>query len=266
MEHSKHKRNQVAEMCVFAPDSGEYYQPLDDEIRTCSSQNLHIASAFRHNLAAASSTVTLPFTLVSTGIYNARLHSLHLAEIFREKARLVGAGMDDTIDESREQELATLARQRLQEEIRSNPELCGNQIFDVLGSHLQNDDFAKVARELLRQGTVLLWRAVEVLIRDLHAETVGLEMKGVKSALKALLRAEGDQESLMKNLGILALFQERHLIVHCRSIVDAKFIEATGENLVAGSELVIKVERIEQRFQEARGAGIQILQAVRLLG
>jgi len=183
MEYSNQRQKQVAEMCVFAPDSGDYYQPLDDEMSKCSPQNLHIASAFRHNLVAASSTVTLPFRFVSTGIYDARLHSLRLAEVFREKARLIRVGMDDTIDESKEQELISLARKRLQEELSSKPELCGNQIFDVLGRHLQNDDFAKVARELLRQGIVLLWGTVEVLIRDLHTEALGLEMKGVKSAL-----------------------------------------------------------------------------------
>jgi len=69
----------------------------------------------------------------------------------------------------------------------------------------------------------------------------------------------------MQDLGIWALYQERHLIVHRRSIVDARFIEAIGENLVVGSELVIKAERLEQRFRETRDAGIQILKAVRLL-
>jgi len=254
------------DMFVFSPDSGEYYQPLDVESMKCAPQILYIATAFRHNLAATSSTVTLPFTLVWSGICDKRFHSLRLAEILREKARLIRLGADETISESREQGLATLANRLLEEEIHLKEDIYGNEVFDVLNSHLGHDDFCKGAKELLRQTTVLLWGAIEVLVRDLHAEIVGPEMKGIKTALKALFKSEMDQQSLMKDLGIWILYQERHLIVHCRSVVDKKYIEATGENLPVGSELIIDAKRFEQRFREVRDAGIRIMQAARALG
>ena len=206
MSHSERRKMGAEDMFVFSPDSGEYYQPLDVESVKCAPQILHIATAFRHNLAATSRTVTLPFTLVWSGICDKRFHSLRLAEIFREKARLTRLGEDKTISESREQELATLASRRLQEEIHLKQELYGSEVFDVLNNHLGHDDFSKGAKELLRQTTVLLWGAIEVLLRDLHAEIVGPEMKGVKTALKALFQSEMGQQDLMKDLGIWILY------------------------------------------------------------
>jgi len=147
-------------------DEDTFFPSLDTVIDPAPSNISSLATAFKRNLQSVNVTVAVPFRIVFVAVTNERLSRLHLAAEMRSRARALRSEETDPDKDRRvRQEAADNFRQEL-----ATPETIErlvNQTLDNLLSTVKDEDFARAARELLRQGVVLLWGALEVLANDL---------------------------------------------------------------------------------------------------
>lgn len=153
---------------LVAPSTEEIFAKFDATIAPIPTEYRTIANTFRHNISAALSTVTLPFTLASTSVEQNHFQRIHIAE--RIRARSIEESTlqpGESIELAREQEAYTKANLRMKEFIQSED---GRNAFiqDVCTFLLTSlaHGLEPAAQELLQQGVVLLWSAFEVLCRD----------------------------------------------------------------------------------------------------
>jgi hypothetical protein len=120
-----------------------------------------IANAFRSNLESAIQVASVPFQLV-----NAAVHRRHFDRIYSsERIRQLKYEIPDT---ERDAQALSIARTRFLEE-RQTEEYSGlvrNEIVHRLYESLKDADFNVAADELLRQTTVMIWGAFEVIATD----------------------------------------------------------------------------------------------------
>lgn len=123
--------------------------------------------AFVSNLSGMLSTICMPVTIASASAQQWRYRQILMAERIRYKGRLSGAGRT-------EKETNELAQKRFKDELSSKDGV--DRITDATSEfllHLHNDSLVKeAAAELLLQGIVLAWGAVEILARDVLEATV----------------------------------------------------------------------------------------------
>ena len=212
-----------------------------------------------------------------------------------------------------EEEAHRLAHEKLKEELATKEGIrqAGEEAWRFLHSGLLSDEVPSAARELLRQGTVLCWGALEVLAREVFVAYVNANPKTARMLiehpstkarfdLKAIsvevLEAHGfDVSSRMGNVlmqyqdladlgavkdiyrvlfpdarglhpalgekGLWILNQRRHLVAHKRGIVDARYLERTGETAAVGTVLDTSPVELKEYLRLVRDAGIEILGA-----
>jgi|WetSurMetagenome_2_1015567.scaffolds.fasta_scaffold77050_2 hypothetical protein len=105
---------------LVPPSTDEMFSEFNAAIAPIHVEHQIIANAFRHNISAALSTVTLPFTLASTSVEQSHFQRIHIAE--RIRARSIEESMlqpGDSIEVAREQEAYTKAHLRMREFILS---------------------------------------------------------------------------------------------------------------------------------------------------
>ena len=153
---------------LVPPSTEEIFAEFDAAIALIHTEYQTIANAFRHNVSAALSTVTVPFALASTSVEQSHFQRIHIAE--RIRARSIEEGMlkpGESMESVREQEAYTKAHLRMHEFIQSDDgrNVLIQDICTFLLTSLVNG-LESAAQELLHQGVVLLWSAFEVLCRD----------------------------------------------------------------------------------------------------
>jgi hypothetical protein len=125
-----------------------------------------VAAAFRRNLQAVISTAAVPFWLASAGVQRLRWQQLAIAEKIRAQTLVE----DGTPEDEAERIAQGIARERLAAELRSEPKIFGDRTLDSLRGALEEKVFEEGASELLRQCTVLVWSALEVLAQEVFTE------------------------------------------------------------------------------------------------
>jgi len=153
-----------AQRHFFIPiDETALFAKLDQAISGSLPVFAPLAKAFRHNLSAVISTVSVPFHLIAAHVQDLRFQQIHTAEAIR--ARI---GMSDVSTEVLYREALPIARERFSQESGS-PETIrrwSDQILRELEQSLGREDLARAASELLRQGSIGIWAAFEVLASD----------------------------------------------------------------------------------------------------
>jgi hypothetical protein len=149
----------------FIPiDESAMFAGLDKAIARSLPAFTPIAKAFRHNLSAVISTVSVPFHLVAAHVQGLRFQQIHTAEAIR--ARI---DMKDAATKVLYEKALPIARERFSEESKE-PETIrkfSDQILLELKQNLEREDLARAASELLRQGAVAVWGSLEVLAQDI---------------------------------------------------------------------------------------------------
>jgi hypothetical protein len=152
-----------ARQYFFIPmDEAVFFANLDESTEQCDSLFTDIAKSFRRNLEAVMLTVCVPFHLTAAGVQRSRFQQIHIAERIRAD--------DESEEEANETALAIATdrfsrEQQLPETVRH----LASQVLESLDENLNQEDFARASAELLRQGTVSVWAAFEVLVQDLVA-------------------------------------------------------------------------------------------------
>jgi hypothetical protein len=146
------------------PQAEEVFGQLAAAIPLVPAAYQPIAEAFRSNLTSVSSTVSMPFALASAGVHQQHFQRIHIAERIRTlRPGESGSEGDRQLDDK----AYRIASERMQE-FRSSSrgeqviirDIC-HFLIESLGHGLE-----AAAQELLHQGVVLLWSALEVLSRD----------------------------------------------------------------------------------------------------
>lgn len=118
-----------------------------------------IALAFSDNLHGVIRTLSIPFHYTYT-----QVHSLHWQR-FLMAERIRARGIENEVE--REPTALKIARDRFDEYLHGNGrEVVANNVLARLKALQDEPESLAAARELTRQGIVLVWSAVEVLARD----------------------------------------------------------------------------------------------------
>lgn len=296
----------------FLPPSPEsdFYADLDAVITRLPAAFSDAAGAFRHNLQSVTWTVGIPFFLASASESQKRFDFMHMAE----RIRALPATDDLQTTESTERQALEEARRRMTDFVHSEDgvQVLSLGVCSFLVSVTENDAVRLAANELLRQGTVLVWGSLEVLVRDVfkaylnanpssamklledptarrrfpfktipletlaeHQFDVSREMGGILTdahdlgdlgSIKVFLKnLFPDSEGLRQALDqreLWLLNQRRHVIVHRRGIVDAKYLENTGDQADTGTRIRISPRDFERYLEIVRDVGVKLLNAL----
>jgi hypothetical protein len=150
---------EVQGVFLVPPDFPGITAPLSDLILTLTDELRQIALGFHDSLHSVVRTLSIPYQYTYSQIHSLHWHRIHSAERIRSLK----------IENEAERDSAALAIARKKFDVYVHGE--GHEVFigDVLErlNELRNDcESLASARELMRQGVVLIWSALEVLVRD----------------------------------------------------------------------------------------------------
>jgi hypothetical protein len=154
----------------FPLDESALFHDLDHAIGRALPMFSAIAKAFRHNLESVVLTVSVPYQLTAVSTQQLRFQQVHLAEKIRARKLI----LEGETEEKAERKAFAIANERFSEELKK-PEIINRfskQILAELEQSLSREEFGRAASELLRQGTVSVWGALEVLVQDIFVSLV----------------------------------------------------------------------------------------------
>jgi hypothetical protein len=143
-----------------------FLEPLTLAIETAPLSIAPLGTAFKTNLQGVNVTVAIPFRLVFTAVMQERLSRLLIARKIRARGEAATPGESEA---EREERFHRDADDALAKEmaLKETVERLVDHTLDNLLSTLSDGGFGGAAAELLRQGTLLSWSALEVLANDL---------------------------------------------------------------------------------------------------
>jgi hypothetical protein len=112
---------------------------------------------------------------------------------------------------------------------------------------------------VLVAGGDLRGRIAEIIFDEGHIDSLPL----MKSLLDELFPSDAALRDAFGSRILWTLFQQRHLIVHRRGVVDAKYREATGDDLPLGSELRLTHDDVRSYLDACRAAVRQLIASAR---
>lgn len=166
-EHNKTDSSKARQHFFIPMNEEAVFAGLDECVARSLPVFAPLAEAFRHNLSAVIATVSVPFHLIAAHVQDLRFQQIHMAESIRA---LTPGGEDERVHEK----ALPIARERFSQEAKT-PETIrrwSEQILRELEHSLGREDLARAASELLRQGTVAVWGALEVLAQDVFVALI----------------------------------------------------------------------------------------------
>jgi hypothetical protein len=300
----------------FLPIGRELTAPFESLERSLNGQLVGVCGAFRQNILSVETTLSIPFTLVRSAVFNRRLALLRAAERIRARGKM-SAGETEPSAEILKQADAD-AHERLIAGTAPSGDMHKKHVDQVI-AELENlsavPEMREALHELLRQGIVLMWGAFEVLARDTFLSLLNtnpsllpglLSDEGVKKLFQlksvpieklqrygfdlssslghllleqhrlddlpsirtvygALLPSASRLHELLGSSELWLICQRRHLVVHNRGVVDAQYLEKTGDAAAVGQRLELQPEKVEAALSLVRGIGCEVLSAANSL-
>lgn len=158
-EASPNIANVVRTVFLVPPDFSESAKPLTDLAPSLPDGLRQIALAFFDSLHGVIRTLSIPFHYTSSHV-----HSLHWQR-FLMAERIRARGIEN--EEEREPAALKIAKERFAEYLQGEGrEVVVDNVLARLKELHDEPESLAAARELTRQGVVLVWSAVEVLARD----------------------------------------------------------------------------------------------------
>lgn len=87
------------------------------------------------------------------------------------------------------------------------------------------------------------------------------DIRTIKAVLSPALESDARVAAALDDRELWLLCQCRHLIVHRRGVVDARYNEATGEARIVGERLMVAPKALESQLAKVVDAGHALLQA-----
>ena len=299
------------ERFFVARDPSEIFPDLRNLKATLPPRYSGLAAAFKQNVSAVAATMGIPVTLASAAAEGSHWQRIHSAERIRALKLQADRGENEsTLEARRTAHARKIASERMREFVTSRDgrdkiaaDACG-----FLLEALNSSNLSAAAAELLLQGTVLTWSALEILSRDLFQTILNTDPKRalavmqeptakqrlqskftleelaasgfdlssslgsllssqqdfsnirtIKAVMLPAVKSDSDVEAALGERKLWVLCQQRHLIVHRRGVVDARYLEATGETRQIGERLVVTPSELESQIEAVVNAGRVLL-------
>lgn len=175
--------NDVRQVFLIAPNFSVIAEPLITAAARLSTSYKPIALAFQDNLRSVLRTLSIPFQYTFAQVQS--LHHQRFLIAARIRA-LKDNDEDDTEDgkAKRERHASETAHVKFQEfAVGDGRDAMPREVLYRLASIKEDPDSLAAARELTRQGVVLVWGAFEVLARDLFTELLNRHPARVEALL-----------------------------------------------------------------------------------
>lgn len=154
---------------LVPPGPEDTFSRLDALVDSLLPEYRSLAEAFKHSLSSTLSTVAMPFSLATASVHQSHFQRLHIAERIRARSiELDSIKPGEDLEEVRQREAYRVASERMREFAESE-EGKNAIIWDVCGfllAGLRDGELESATKELIQQGTILVWSAFEVLFRD----------------------------------------------------------------------------------------------------
>lgn len=120
-----------------------------------------LAEAFDHSVKTALTVASIPFTMANASVISKRFQQLITAE------RIRNLKVQSDPDKELEDRAYSIAKEKLDEELKSRVAEFSNLVLQELDDALSNLQFQQAASELLLETVVMIWGAFENLISEL---------------------------------------------------------------------------------------------------
>jgi hypothetical protein len=147
-----------------------------------------LCRAFEQNVSAVAATVGVPITLASAASEGSHWQRIHSAERIRALKLVAEPGEGDAaLAQRRTSHAATAATERMREfvESKDGQHTLAADACRFLLEGLRSSNLGEAADELLRQGVVLAWSALEILSRDLFEGILNANPKRALSVIQS---------------------------------------------------------------------------------
>lgn len=242
----------------LVPLSDSFYAPLagTQTLASLDEEGRMLLSAFEHSLRGVESVVSLPYVLAWSHVTSMRFHSLHMAERIRS---LNDKNENGEVPEASQRRALATARERMNQELENNVPGFLKKVLDELQRQAGNPEFVRATSELLSQGTILAWSAVEVLLRQAGARR-RVPDGGPRAFAKSIFPEHGTGDAALKAHNVWLLYQQRHILVHRLGVVDQAYLDATGETATVGEKLVLTPAGVERHLANSRDFAVAVAQ------
>lgn len=161
--------NRVTTSFLVPPEETDLFASFNNCTNFLRSPVQEIAEAFRANILGLVTMVSFPYTLAHTATIDKHYQRIISAERIRSlKLGKMPSESEADLDERRKAISYQLANERMEEFVKSsegaNSIIRGSLLF--LEQSRNDNALSDSANELILQGVVLCWGALEVLIRD----------------------------------------------------------------------------------------------------
>lgn len=162
----------------FIFDASAFTQRIAEFSENSSFALRTIAAAFEQNIASVAQTAGIPFALATAAV-----HGSHWQRVY-SAARIRSLKLDASPSEDKDALEARRSAQASQQasiqmkaflESRDGPEIIAKQTCEFMLDALHSGELEVAAEELIRQGLVLTWGALETLSRDLFEAILNSE-------------------------------------------------------------------------------------------
>jgi hypothetical protein len=155
--------NSVREVFLVPPSFEKLAAALIERVELLSTSRKMIAQAFLENLNGVILTLSIPFAYTYSQVHSLHWQRFLMAEHIRARSLPNEA--------ERESSARTNAKSKFEEFLASQNGLkLSDEVLGRLADLKEEPDALLAARELTRQGVVLIWSAFEVLARDFFVD------------------------------------------------------------------------------------------------
>jgi len=155
--------NSVREVFLVPPSFDESVAVLIERVELLPTRRKEIAQAFLENLNGVIRTLSIPFTYTYSQVHSLHWQRFLMAERIRARS----------LPSENERESAARSNAKNKFEVflaEENGLEVADEVLGRLAALKEETDSLAAARELTRQGVVLIWSAFEVLARDIFID------------------------------------------------------------------------------------------------
>lgn len=237
------------EYFVFAISNGKIILGKTIELPELTGNYDITAKAFDYNLRSLISTVCIPSDMALNSAQQSSWQRIYTTERIRalkiDKADLIKS--EEELTFFREKKALEEAQLRMEEYSKSEEgmQFIADYASDMLIRSLEYDNMKLASHELLRQGIVLLWSAIEVLARDLFIEYLNKNPKKISILINdPLTKSYFDLKSISIDFIINYDFDLSNcigdLLVKLRDVSDLIIIKGIYKSLFSNNKCLIE--------------------------
>jgi hypothetical protein len=171
---------------LVPPNEDELLSDFNAHTASVREPYAEIAKAFKSNISGLLSTVSFPYALASAATTDRHFQRIHSAERIRAQNLEASTGERREQLEDRRRAVAletAMTRMRSFMASKEGQDAMSKDLLEFLERALRQSDLSLAADELLLQGLVLAWGALEVLARDVFVVTLNRHPQAVEKLL-----------------------------------------------------------------------------------